>query len=60
MQVTVRDECDRHTLEKMSQPCRRCPQEGDLGVYVIESLMNQVEFTRDEHGRKVIRMLKEV
>lgn len=60
MEIIVRDECDQHTLEKMSYPCRKCPQEGDLGVYVIQSLVNEVKFTRDENGRKEIRMLKRV
>lgn len=58
--ITVQDECDEHTLEKLSKPCRKCPQEGDIGVYVIESLVNEVQFSCDDAGRKCITMTKRV
>ena len=58
IEITVRDQCESHSLEKLSKPCRHCPTEGDLGVYVIQSLMNEVEFNREEDGRKSIRMVK--
>lgn len=58
--IIVKDDCSKHTLEKLNPPCRKCPQEGDLGVFVIESLMNEVHFDRDEDGRKRISMTKRV
>lgn len=58
--IIVKDDCSKHTLEKLNPPCRKCPQEGDLGIFVIESLMNEVTFDRDEDGRKRIRMTKRV
>ena len=56
--ITVRDDCDCHSLEKLSMPCRKCPEEGNLGVFVIESLVNEVQFLHDEDGRKIITMKK--
>ncbi|MGI6212173.1 MAG: ATP-binding protein [Anaerovoracaceae bacterium] len=58
MEITVSDDCDEHTLSKMAKPCRDCPQEGNLGVYVIESLMTQVDFSQNEKGQKKIHMKK--
>ena len=58
MEITLRDDCDEHTLTKDSMPCKKCPEEGNLGVFVIESLVNEVEFSRGEDGRKSIHMVK--
>lgn len=58
MEIVVKDDCDKHTLEKLSKPCQSCPNEGDLGIYVIESLVNEVQFGSAEDGHKSIRMVK--
>lgn len=58
IEIIVKDDCDHHTLEKSSKPCQNCPSEGDLGIFVIESLMSDVEFGRGEDGRKSIKMVK--
>lgn len=59
LEITVQDDCDRHAFETLSEPCRRCPQDCDLGVMVIKSLMSDVEIMRnDSNGRKSIRMVK--
>lgn len=58
VEIIVKDACDTHTLEKLAKPCQNCPSEGDLGIYVIKSLMNEVEFGKAEDGRKAIRMVK--
>ena len=58
IEIIVKDDCDDHTLEKSSKPCQNCPSEGDLGIFVIESLMSDVEFGRGEDGRKSIKMVK--
>lgn len=60
IEIIVRDDCDSHTIEKTHKPCAVCPSEGDLGVFVIQSLMNVVEFDRGEDDRKFIRMVKKV
>ena len=59
IEIEVRDECDEHTLEKLEKPCQQCPQDGDLSLMVIKSLVDEVEVTRnDKNGRKSIRMVK--
>ena len=58
-EVTVIDACEKHTLEK-SSPCRNCPQEGDIGIIMIRSLMSCVEFGQDDSGHKYINMMKRI
>lgn len=60
MEIIVEDMCEEHTLEKHEKPCCNCPQEGDIGVFVIHSLMNEVEFGRENNRRKSIKMVKNV
>ncbi len=60
IEIIVKDDCDEHTLEKTSFPCKNCPSEGDLGIFVIETLMNTVEFGMGDDGRKSIRMVKKI
>lgn len=58
LEILIKDDCYVHTLQKLAKPCQNCPSEGDIGVYVIKSLMNEVEFNRGEDGRKSIKMVK--
>ncbi len=58
IEIIVRDDCDCHTLEKTCKPCLNCPEEGDLGVYVMKTLMDDVEFGRDDSGHKFVKMGK--
>lgn len=58
IEIIISDRCEAHTLEKYAKPCRNCPQDGDLGVFVIQSLMNEVEIGKQEDGQKSIRMVK--
>lgn len=59
MTVKVTDECSQHHLEKLDKPCQQCPQDGDLSVMVIKSLMSEVEVgTNETNGRKMIKMTK--
>jgi Anti-sigma regulatory factor (Ser/Thr protein kinase) len=60
IEIVVKDDCDQHTLQKMSKPCQNCPKEGDLGIFVIESLMNEVKCSNDGAGRKSIKMVKNI
>ena len=56
--VKVIDACDKHSLQKMSQQCQNCPQEGDIGMILLHSLMNDVSIGKDEAGHKFIEMVK--
>lgn len=56
--VTVIDACDNHSLEKVSQQCLNCPQEGDIGMILLRSLMSTVQVGKDENGHKFIQMVK--
>lgn len=58
IEIMVTDDCEAHSLEKLSKPCQNCPSEGNIGVYVIQSLMNEVEFGKKEDGHKSIKMVK--
>lgn len=59
-EVRVIDACDRHSLEKVSQQCLNCPQEGDIGMILLHSLMNTVNIGQDEDGHKYIQMVKSI
>ncbi|MGN0658116.1 MAG: ATP-binding protein [Emergencia sp.] len=58
IEIIVKDDCDEHTLAKLAKPCRNCPKEGDLGIFVIQSLMNEVVFGKETDGHKSIKMVK--
>lgn len=61
LEVTVKDDCDCHLYENMPTQCQRCPQDCDLGVMVIRSLMSDVEIvSTGETGQKAIHMVKEL
>ena len=38
--------------------CMDCPNEGDIGVFVIRTLMTSVELIENPEGKKTIRMVK--
>ena len=42
----------------VSEACKNCPTEGNIGVYVIQTLMNEVEINVLENGQKSIKMVK--
>ena len=58
IEIIVTDMCDTHSIKKLSKSCFDCPKEGDLGLYVIEALMNEVEVIKNNQGRKSIKMVK--
>lgn len=58
--ITLTDDCETHRLEKHHKPCKVCPSEGDLGVFVIKTLMDDVTFGRKEDGLKFVKMVKEI
>lgn len=56
--IDVIDACSGHDLVKHQKPCSKCPDDGNLGVLVIKSLMDDVEIKEDKDGNKSIRMVK--
>ena len=56
--VLVSDASRAHSLEKHKKPCIDCPNEGNLGIYVIKSLMDEVEIIKEEGKNNSIRMVK--
>lgn len=56
--IKVTDKCDEHSIEKIDKPCRHCPQDGNMSVVVIESLMDSCKVGTDEDGRKYVKMVK--
>ena len=55
--ITVYDKACEHGLAKYKKPCLDCPNEGNLGIYIIKSLMDEVEIVKAEDGNQ-IRMVK--
>lgn len=58
LEIKVVDACEKHTLAKVKKTCLHCPKDGDIGIIVIKSLMDDVEFGRDENNHKFINMVK--
>lgn len=58
--VKVIDACDGNAIKKMSQQCQQCPQEGDIGMILLHSLMTTVSIGQDEQGHKYIEMVKSI
>ena len=60
MTVSVEDKAAVHDIPKEKRPCLDCPKEGDLGVQLIKSLMDTVEFSTAAEGCKSVRMTKRI
>lgn len=60
MTVTIEDKAKVHDLPKDKKPCLDCPKEGDLGVQMIRSLMDTVDFGTAAEGCKKIVMTKNI
>ena len=58
VEIYVTDTSAGHKLKKLSKICVDCPNEGDLGIFVIKSLMNEVELLDNPEGKKTIKMVK--
>ncbi|MCI5697730.1 MAG: ATP-binding protein [Clostridiales bacterium] len=56
--VTVTDLCEQHSVEKVNKPCDNCPTEGNLSLFIIRSLVNDVHFGKNNDGFKYITMVK--
>ncbi|MEG0292594.1 MAG: ATP-binding protein [Anaerovoracaceae bacterium] len=60
MTIEIKASADCHTIKKNCSPCMDCPNEGNLGIAVIKSLMDKVEINNDENGNKSIIMVKNI
>lgn len=58
MEIYVTDTSSSHKLEKLQKPCLDCPNEGDLGLYIIKSLMSSIELVDGPNCKKTIKMIK--
>lgn len=47
-----------HNQTKKAKPCLDCPKEGDLGVHIIKTIMDEFEIDSKEKGYKSLRMVK--
>ena len=58
--IEVKDDLCRHGIVKdlTRRPCMDCPNEGDLGMHVIRTLMDEVEIIKEEGKKKSIKMVK--
>lgn len=58
IEICVSDNSDGQVLERLAKPCQTCPGEGNLAIFVIQSLMNEVEVLDASQGKKTIKMVK--
>ena len=57
MTVTVIDENGCHSLKKSERyRCLECPSEGDMGIKLLECVMDKVEITRAGEGCRSIKL----
>ena len=56
--ILVKDDQCRHEIVKGARPCMDCPNEGNLSMHVIKTLMDEVEIVREEGKKNSIRMVK--
>ena len=58
IEIVVKDACSDTACRSWRSPARIARRKGDLGIFVIQSLMNEVVFGKEEDGRKSIKMVK--
>ena len=58
MTITASDACSENKLIDETFSCSKCPDQGNLAVPVMESLMDSVEIDFDIGGNKIIKMVK--
>ncbi len=59
MEIYVKDNSTGHNVKKLYKPCLDCPNEGDLALFVITSLMDKLEIIKTENCKNTIKMVKE-
>ena len=58
MEIYVKDKSTEHNVTKLYRPCLDCPNEGDLALFVITSLMDKLEIIKEENCKNTIKMVK--
>ena len=58
MEIYVKDKSTEHNVKKIYRPCLDCPNEGDLALFVITSLMDKLEIIKEENCKNTIKMVK--
>lgn len=58
LEIYVTDTGATESSETVSMKCRDCPNEGDIGVFLMRSLMSEVELIKNQTGKKTIKMVK--
>lgn len=58
LEIIVSDLGSGHIPEKDGGHCKHCPQECDLAMFVMDSLMDEAELFNNESGSISIRMVK--
>lgn len=58
LEIRVTDTGCNHNIKKDCKICSDCPNEGDLGIFIIKSLMSEVEIVANPEGKKTIKMIK--
>ena len=58
LEIIVSDLGSGHIPEKDGGHCKHCPQECDLALFVMDSLMDEAELFNNESGSISIRMVK--
>ena len=58
MEIYVKDKSSEHNVKKLYRPCLDCPNEGDLALFVITSLMDKLEIIKEENCKNTIKMVK--
>lgn len=56
--IMVDDSREGHDLYKNTRSCANCPGEGDLGIFIIDTLMDEIQISEKTDGCKSIRMVK--
>lgn len=56
--ILVADNDETHELEKHKKPCLDCPHEGDLAIFVMKSLMDEIEINNESGNHRSIKMVK--
>ena len=55
--ITIIDGPEEHSLPKGRRLCLDCPQEGDLSIQIIRTIMDDMKITKEE-GVRIISMRK--
>lgn len=58
IEIKAIDRSEGLEIEKIEKICTDCPKEGDLGLYIINSIMDEVEVSTHAQGEKSIKMVK--